>query len=446
MSTVAPETQPAIVPSANGSGPVATHKRQLAVPTASVLPAALFLCPLLTCISPRLTVPFVAILGFSLIGAALRSGSPWRELLPRRMALAAALLFAAYVALNATWSLDTAAGLGKAALLISLVLLSFVAVQAAGMLDTQILRRLALAFGAGAFLGALFLLFELCTDGLATRTAMNWIPALKSTSPKHVGVTATGEVWRLNLSKIDQNINLAFFHLWPALLALLALDRPRRLLAMILFAVVTTAVVVLSKHASSQVALAGSAIVVLLAWYWPRGTIRALAVLWCVLFLIVIPASFFAFQSGLHLVEWMPNSARARIIIWEFTAEQTLAKPVLGSGAESTPILSRQQKGSRERPPGFIYPRTLGHHAHNIYLHTWFELGAIGALLFATTGAAVILLILILPRLAQPFAAGSFAAFALVGASAWGMWQSWFMCAVALLPIYIRVTAAAAQE
>jgi hypothetical protein len=54
------------------------------------------------------------------------------------------------------------------------------------------------------------------------------------------------------------------------------------------------------------------------------------------------------------------------------------------------------------------------------------------------------MLILLLPPAAQPFAGGAFAAFALVGAFAWGMWQSWFMCAVGLLPLYLRIAAVAA--
>jgi hypothetical protein len=58
---------------------------------------------------------------------------------------------------------------------------------------------------------------------------------------------------------------------------------------------------------------------------------------------------------------------------------------------------------------------------------------------------AVVMLIFLLPAPAQPFAAGSFAAFALVGAFAWGMWQSWFMCAVGLLPLYLRVGTAACE-
>jgi O-antigen ligase len=158
---------------------------------------------------------------------------------------------------------------------------------------------------------------------------------------------------------------------------------------------------------------------------------------------LVIPASFLAYDSGLHLSEWLPQSARARVILWEYTAEKTLERPLLGVGVDSTPRLREQQKAKfgRKKPAGFIYPRTMGHHAHNIYLQSWFELGALGALLLAAAGASIALLMLLLAASAQPFAAGTFAAFAVVGGFAWGMWQSWFMCAVALLPIYLRVAA-----
>jgi hypothetical protein len=50
-----------------------------------------------------------------------------------------------------------------------------------------------------------------------------------------------------------------------------------------------------------------------------------------------------------------------------------------------------------------------------------------------------------LPAAAQPFAAGAFAAFALVSAFAWGMWQTWFMSVAGLLPLYLLVAAAAGE-
>jgi hypothetical protein len=182
----------------------------------------------------------------------------------------------------------------------------------------------------------------------------------------------------------------------------------------------------------------------MLAWQWRTLVIHALAVFWCAAFVFVIPASFAAYENGLHFAKWLPRSARARVILWEYTAEQALNRPLLGVGVDSTPRLSIQQKAAldREKPEGFIYPRTMGHHAHNIYLQTWYELGAVGALLLAVAGAGVALPILLLPASAQSFAAGAFAAFAIVGAFAWGMWQSWCMCAIGLLPVYLRVAAA----
>jgi hypothetical protein len=78
-------------------------------------------------------------------------------------------------------------------------------------------------------------------------------------------------------------------------------------------------------------------------------------------------------------------------------------------------------------------------------MQAWHELGAIGALLLAIAGASVVMLIFLLPASAQPFAAGAFAAFALIGAFAWGMWQSWFLCAVGLIPLYLRASAINAQ-
>jgi O-Antigen ligase len=415
-----------------------TARGQVIVRDNLFLPIIFFISPLATSVASRLTPFFVAIVGFSLIAAALRRGLPWRELLPPRAALAACLLFAAYVFLNAFWSVDPLAGIGKAALLLSLVVITFAAVEAASSLKSEVLHQSAIAFAAGALLGALFVLIELLTGGILTRTLLGWFPHL--VSPKYLK-RSHGIIVSLNLSKLDQNVNLAMFNLWPGLLALMGLARTRRMISMILFFAAISTVITFSKHDSSQVALVASSLVVLLALKWRTLVIRSLAVLWCAAFVFVIPLSFAAYDNGLHFAHWLPDSARARVIIWEYTAEQTLKRPLLGVGVDSTPTLSVEQRRAliHDKPEGFIYPRTTGHHAHNIFLQTWYELGAVGALLLAAAGAAVVLLIFLLPVATQPFAAGAFVSFAVVGAFAWGMWQSWFLCAVALLVIYLRV-------
>jgi len=113
---------------------------------------------------------------------------------------------------------------------------------------------------------------------------------------------------------------------------------------------------------------------------------------------------------NLQTAEWLRGSFRARIIIWEYTAERVLDHPWLGIGAASTPAL-REPRDQSEKPSGYVYPRNTGQHAHNMFLQTWYELGAAGVLLIAIAGAIVAFRIALLPIETQPFAAASFAVF-----------------------------------
>lgn len=114
---------------------------------------------------------------------------------------------------------------------------------------------------------------------------------------------------------------------------------------------------------------------------------------------------------------------------------------------DSTPALRDEEKveAPAEKPAGFVLQRTTGQHGHDLFLQTWYELGAVGALLLALAGATVVLLIPLLPLTAQPFAAATFAAFTAVAAFAWGMWQAWFMCATGLVALYLPLAAAATE-
>ena len=71
-------------------------------------------------------------------------------------------------------------------------------------------------------------------------------------------------------------------------------------------------------------------------------------------------------------------------------------------------------------------------HAHNIFLQTWYELGAVGAVLFSAIGAVAWALLSRRPAALQPYAFASFVSAVLIGAFSWGMWQTWFMAAYAI--------------
>jgi O-antigen ligase len=119
-----------------------------------------------------------------------------------------------------------------------------------------------------------------------------------------------------------------------------------------------------------------------------------------------------------------------------------LENPVLGIGADSTPAVKAKAVAAPEKPEGFVFRRTTGQHAHNLFLQSWYELGLFGTILVAIAGAAAALRLLLLPLEAQAYGAAAFTLFAVIAAFAWGMWQVWLVCAIGLLPLYLLMPAA----
>jgi O-antigen ligase len=405
-----------------------------------------FFTPVIAGIAPRLSPLMLGLLAIALIATAIRRGLTLRDLLQFDAAFGACLVLSAYLFVNAFLAVDQDEALGKTGLFLGVILVAFASTRAIPVLSANELRRCALGFVAGAVCAALYLLVELLSDGVLTRGAMNFITALKPETAKHMEFE-NGKVMRLNLSEFNQNAAIVMLSFWPGVLILSALEAiPRRVALTALFAAALAIPIALSEHDSSQVALVLSAIVFALALVWRTGIIRALAVIWCLCFALVIPLDRLAYQQGLHLVPWLPSSARARIIIWQYTAEHVLDHPWVGVGVNSTPAVKAMTKGPEDRPEGFVFKRTTGQHAHDIFLQSWYEIGAIGVLLAAIAGALVALRIGLLPWFAQPYGAAYFTVVLTIGAFAWSMWQTWLMCAIGLVPILLRMASEAVAK
>jgi O-antigen ligase len=381
----------------------------------------------------------------ALIVRYLRMGHDWRRLFAPIIVVAPLLAVVVYTLAGALWAAKPSAAIEKSALLLAATLIVFAASRAIAALDAPRLGQAAQAFAVGAFIGGLFVLFELLTGGAITRLLAYTLSWTRPEGVKQVDIVG-GEVVRLSAGAFRQSICLLTFHLWPALLAIGAIaDRKRRALWIGLVMAAIAAPILLSDRMSAQLALVSSLAVFGVAYIWQRTVVRLLALVWCLGFVLVLPAAFLAYKAELHLAEWIPESARARIIIWEFTAERTLERPLLGIGAGSTP-LARIPRDEAEQPDGFVYPRTTGAHAHNIFLQTWYELGLVGVILVAIAGLLVVLRISLLPPEAQPYAAATFTAFLVTVATSWGMWQVWLVCGVGLMLLYLLVAARAAPE
>jgi O-antigen ligase len=430
------------------SSKAAGRRRQDAAPSSAPFVTLLFfLTPFLTAVAPRLAPFMLPLLAIALIGMALRRGMDWRELIAPNHALVAFVAFGLYAMLSAIWAANPAGAFTKSVLFLATILVVFACMSAFAKLQAQEAERAARVFIAGSLCGAVFVLVELLTKGALTRFAMNWVPAFKPDRAKHVAIS-DGWVRRISVSEFNQHVAMLTLHLWAGLLALTAIETGRRRALLLGLYFCTLAVpIFISQHESSQIAIVMGLVVLALAWNWPRQIVAGVAACWVLGFILVLPVDFLAFRTAeLHQASWLPTSARARIIIWEYTAGQVLERPLTGIGADSTAKVKARRTTPEEQPKGFVYRRTTGQHAHNVFLQTWYELGLVGAVLFAIAGAAVALRIWLLPRLAQPFAAAAFMAFASIAAFAWGIWQVWLVCAVALVPLYLTLAASAARK
>jgi exopolysaccharide production protein ExoQ len=123
---------------------------------------------------------------------------------------------------------------------------------------------------------------------------------------------------------------------------------------------------------------------------------------------------------------WVPTSLKHRFHIWRFCQDYIQEKLIFGWGLETPHALSKEQIFS---PSGFELS-TL--HPHNIAIQIWFELGFVGALgLIAGLGwwLYCIQRDSVTPQ-HQSLYLAQFVTFFGISSSAYGIWQSWWMCAI----------------
>lgn len=139
------------------------------------------------------------------------------------------------------------------------------------------------------------------------------------------------------------------------------------------------------------------------------------------------PAPFSLLRAAAEHSIALPEAALHRTYIYDFVLDRIAERPLLGWGLGT----SRALPGGRERVPD---PRLPNHellplHPHNGVLEIWVELGAAGALGFAT--AVWLVLMAIRRHAADRGSAAALAAAATgymaIGLTAYGIWSSWWI-------------------
>jgi O-antigen ligase len=407
-----------------------------------------FLVPFVTLLAPLTTVPAIILLAGVSIGIAVFHGQSAKELLRFDLALALFAVVMLYLLINASWAADVPRALNKVLWFALVVILSFAGSRALGHWSERQVNTAVAAFLAGMILGLAFILFELVTHQALTRLLFNWLPAVRPASLKTLRLE-DGKVVKIASFELNRNVAVMLLMLWPALLCLSRwTDGRRRIIAAsVLFAAAAVAIF-LSKHETSKLGLIAGVIAFPAAWFWPRGARLAMATLWCLAFISVVPLASELAKEHLEQTTWLPYSARSRITLWAYTAEKIPDAPLLGIGLTSTRTQSADRSSARREEPlaeaktdGRMLVWKTGPHSHNEFLQTWYELGAVGAILLLATGGAVILSIGRLSPAIQPFMLAQFAAFFVMATFSWGMWQSWLMALPGLATLYAALAA-----
>lgn len=351
--------------------------------------------------------------------------------LPLRPSMIAAVLWTAlgYAALSAAWALDprdTLTHVGAAMIMFASaqILTSWISLQ-----NEERLRFLAFWMLVGFCIGMIYLFVEIISMQGIKRLLVH-TSLMPEASNKIYEIDAQGNVSIMKF-ELNRNVAVANLLLWPVLLsAHRLLKAPLGWVTGAAILAAVSAATFLSVHETSKIALPLTLLVFGVAYLRPKLALWSTLAGFVALVCAVVPLSIYAYQSlQLEKSEMLQFSAQQRIQIWGSIANHVADAPILGVGVRSTYAMNLEQQAadkSNQSSP------SIPPHAHNVYLQTWFELGAIGALLLLISGLALLYFVSKLPAETLPFALGALTMGFFEVASSWDIWQRWFFALLAV--------------
>jgi len=351
----------------------------------------------------------------------------------------AGLALVGYALVTLAWSADPAAGLemiGFASLLIvTTVYLAGRLAGAEGPLRRNYLRGAVI----GGLLAVGYLSFELVFGKPITEAALNLffdtIPA------KHKGLDVVdGRIVEVFGYYFNRHAGALALYIAPLMALISRYLPPTTRRPVIAVAIILAGLAIfLSESETAKVALIAAGLVWAIARTSRRLARNLLAGAMLAAIVFALPAVWTMHHLGLQDARWLNYTARSRVQIWDYNREETLKHPVFGAGLRTTRALMKRLLARTSDPHTLDQARRPGWHAHNMYLQAWFELGAVGALLSALFGIAMIRAAGRFPAGIAPFALALAGAGMAVAAFGWGMWQTWLMStyATAICLIYL---------
>ena len=352
----------------------------------------------------------------------------------------ALMLAAGYLLINLSWSLSLASAATTVALVVVMVGTLHIVLNTLPDLDEPPLRAMAVGALVGLGVAGAFLCLEVLSDQSLRRFLIRLVPALQPSS-HHIAMEDGQLAW-LAPYLPNAKVTVLTFMFWPAALLVRNLDLRRRLKYVALAgAAMVAATVFASEHASSQVAFVGAGVVFALFCLRPRLAMAVVVAGWVAANLLAVPAAWLLYSAEAHRAQWLPDSARHRVVIWRHTADQVHKAPLLGAGVATARALHAAREEAQVAP-GTRFELATDLHSHNAYLQVWYEAGAVGAAIVLALGLTVLWGLRAFAAEAQPYLAATFTGCALLVASAYSIWAPWFMATLAMAAIFAALGAA----
>ena len=382
---------------------------------------------------PRLIPVLFGLLG--LVAAFNLSATDWRRLYVFRSPLAISLaIFVGYLLINATWAPDPGASLLKAMTVLGLLVAAFVIAASYSLRapeDVSILAKWALA---GLLMGAAFLLIEIVFDDPIVRFINNHIVKIMRAGPKNATVV-DGEVTRVAEYVLNRNAASTVLLLIPGSLLSAALSNKAVqnvvLAAVVLLIGIST---LLSQSGTSTVAFLLSAVVFGISVVALQTARFLLVTGWIIATMLAVPLAKLPYDMGWQHWTWLPpESVAARFYIWKYSAENASRRLLTGIGIRGTRDLHLVIPiDPNDSNLGYALKGRAARHPHNVFLQTWLELGAIGAVLLLAIGLSGLWSVRNWPVLFIASAYALFAACCAIALSGFDMFQTWLLGATSL--------------
>lgn len=389
-------------------------------------------------VSPR-TIAFTApLIALGLLGAAaVRGGFSLAPIVRVARRAGPAAAFVVFAMVSAAWSARPLVTLAISGWAISGLLIAVLGVACVNQEPRRNSFHLAEGLWIGLAAGLIYLLLEISSHQAIKLHIYNALHVPKSwLRPPDFFAWSGNTLVAINPIDLTRSIAPITLLLWPSLMSL-RVTAPRGAWvasSLVLFAL-TAVVVFISEHETSKAAMIAGTIVFLLARWNFLWSARLLRFGWVFACLAVIPVALALHRLDLQDKWWVQPTMQHRIVIWNHAAELAMNAPFLGIGAGVMYDLesAAPANAGHERFP------SNARHAHNLFLQTWLELGAVGAAILTLLGLGIVERLQRLPENLMPYAHAAFVSGTTIAAASYGMWQAWFVAMFALAAICLAL-------